>query len=370
MIVRDEADKIAGILHDASSFCDELIVVDTGSIDGTADIARSVGAKVSSFEWIDDFAAARNASFDQCTGEWILWLDADDRIPPASQHHFAALKREIAGRRDFDAISIMYRRVFSEIDPDICTVALPRERIIRRGAGARWLGVVHEVLDIFPARIVSRSEPWVEHRPTPEDGIRKVGRNLKILERAHAEGDRSARTLFYLGNELRDHGRFGEALSCYFEYLEVGANTQVEWERHSAQLSIARCHAALGDEQAYVLAMLAAIAIDPTRAEPYMAIGKLYYNAREWRKALPMFKAATACSPPLHGFVELTEYESYPWDYYSVCLGELGLYGEAIAAAEIALVNSTETERLKNNIEIYRRCIADTVIAQRPIKLS
>src|SRR5580692_9110946 len=83
MIVRDAETQIEGVLEDASTFCDELIVVDTGSEDATKELAAARGAKVFEFEWIDDFAAARNASFEHCTGDWILWLDADDRIPPA-----------------------------------------------------------------------------------------------------------------------------------------------------------------------------------------------------------------------------------------------------------------------------------------------
>ena len=89
MIVRDAEAQIGQVLDDAAAVCDELVVVDTGSTDDTKMVAADHGAKVFDFEWIDDFSAARNYSFEQCTGQWILWLDADDRIPLGAQQELS-----------------------------------------------------------------------------------------------------------------------------------------------------------------------------------------------------------------------------------------------------------------------------------------
>ena len=78
MIVRDEAQVIARSVNCALSVADEVIVVDTGSADDTRKIALSLGAKVYDFEWTDDFSAARNFSFSLASGDYIMWLDADD----------------------------------------------------------------------------------------------------------------------------------------------------------------------------------------------------------------------------------------------------------------------------------------------------
>ena len=80
MIVRDEEDVLARSIACALAVADEVIVVDTGSADGSAAIARAAGAKVYDFEWRDDFSAARNYSFSLASGEYIMWLDADDVI--------------------------------------------------------------------------------------------------------------------------------------------------------------------------------------------------------------------------------------------------------------------------------------------------
>ena len=56
---------------------DEIVIADTGSTDRTRELAASFGARVVEFPWCDDFGAARNASLEQATGRWVLWLDAD-----------------------------------------------------------------------------------------------------------------------------------------------------------------------------------------------------------------------------------------------------------------------------------------------------
>ncbi len=94
MIVKNEADLLSRCLDSIKNVADELIIVDTGSTDATISIAQSFGAKVICTEWRNDFAWARNISIKDATSSWILWLDADDVVPPESIPMLASLKKE------------------------------------------------------------------------------------------------------------------------------------------------------------------------------------------------------------------------------------------------------------------------------------
>lgn len=80
MIVKNEEKMLRGCLESAEKLVDEIVIVDTGSEDRTVEIAREFGAKVYHFDWINDFAAARNEALKHSNGKWILYLDADERI--------------------------------------------------------------------------------------------------------------------------------------------------------------------------------------------------------------------------------------------------------------------------------------------------
>jgi len=91
MIVRDEEENLPHCLESVRGIFDEVVVVDTGSGDRTAEIARAFGAKVFEFAWVDDFAAARNAALEHATGDYAFWLDADDVIEPEQRGKLVAL---------------------------------------------------------------------------------------------------------------------------------------------------------------------------------------------------------------------------------------------------------------------------------------
>lgn len=216
MIVRDEAAMLPGLLASVAGLWDELVVADTGSTDGTADLLAAAGARMVAHAWQDDFAAARNASLAAATGRWILVLDADERVTPglaAEIHKLLAdpdagaatlvMRNEMPGghRRDADLLrlfrndpEIRYRHRIHE-DPS----ASVRDFLARENLALRRLtGVVHHlgyVREVAAARNkkerdVSLLKALVEENPSD------LYSWYKLLEAAHFwEDDALAATL-------------------------------------------------------------------------------------------------------------------------------------------------------------------------------
>jgi glycosyltransferase involved in cell wall biosynthesis len=344
MIVCDEESTLGRVLEQAATFCDEMIIVDTGSQDHTPEVAREAGARVLDFVWIDDFAAARNASLNACRGDWVLWLDADDIVTPDVQAAIRAVKREIL-TENIDAITAPYRY---SVETGECTFSFHRERLIRRVPELRWIGAVHEVLRVPGSRVLHREDLYIEHHPNPTKRASKSRRNLRIIERAVQAGDRSSRTLYYYARELCDAGRDADALAMYTAYLQ---DPGTEWEQYTALISMSECSGRLGRSEEAVNHLYAAVRLDPSRAEAFLRLGWRYFERKEWAKALPFYSAAAATNAPTSGFISPPDYTWRPWDYISVCLANLGRHEESIVAT-IRSVNAgnPERERLRSNL--------------------
>lgn len=90
VITRDEADNIGRCLGSVAGLASEIVVVDSGSTDATCEIARAYGARVIHRDWTG-FAAQKQFAMDQCQQPWLLSLDADEALEPASRAAIEAL---------------------------------------------------------------------------------------------------------------------------------------------------------------------------------------------------------------------------------------------------------------------------------------
>jgi glycosyltransferase involved in cell wall biosynthesis len=346
MIVKNEHALIQRVLDDAAAVCEELIVVDTGSSDDTVELARAKGADVHQIEWTDDFAAARNVSFGKCSCDWVLWLDADDVLPDSTKDHLRELKEWLDD--ELDVIASPYH--YAIADDGTAQLQLTRERLVRREAGLRWEGRVHECIPLGGTRWVHDADLIVEHHPGPERADGHSKRNLHILEGAIADGDRSPRTLFYYANELYDLGRYPQALDAYEQYLEVEG--EITPDRYWALLYVAESARNLELEDRGRQAASAAILEDPSRAEAYVCLGRFHFDRREWVEALPLFTAATAAHRPTFGLVRNGDYLYAAWDFLSVCFDNLGRQPDALQAALRALPGNPQADRVRANIRL------------------
>lgn len=217
MIVRDNEAIIEECLNSICPWVDEMIVVDTGSKDDTVRIAEKLGAEVSTLEWVDDFSAARNASFERASGEWIFWMDSDDVID------------EVCGKR-------LRELADDEHDPDVlgyvaqvhCPGAVGAEggdvtvvdhvKLIRNRPDLRFEGRIHEQILASIRRAggeVGWTDIFVTHKHgsvTPEDRKRKHQRDLRILKQDLADRPEHPFVLFNLGMTYADMEQPKEAI--------------------------------------------------------------------------------------------------------------------------------------------------------------
>jgi len=223
VIAKDEAEMIGECLRSATSAVDEILVLDTGSTDRTVQIAQEHGAQVISFEWIDDFAAARNAALAQARGQWVLVLDADERLAPGAATAIrAAIRRDnfdcgMLPLHDASTLGASHAQVLDGTHRRGEPVLLPR--LLRRTHDLRWTGVVHENIACWltaPGRRLKALPASIVHYgavPEIRESRAKNARNLRLLRRRvqMEPEDISART--YLAEELHTGGRAEEALA-------------------------------------------------------------------------------------------------------------------------------------------------------------
>jgi glycosyltransferase involved in cell wall biosynthesis len=154
LIVKNESAHLADCLESAAGLTDEVVVVDTGSTDDTRDIARRYGARVFDFPWCDDFAAARNESIRHATGDWILWLDADDRIPPRGRARLRELLAALPNE------NVAYLMTVLCPGPDGGPMSqVPHARLFRRRPEIRWEHRIHEQIVRSIERCGGRLQP-------------------------------------------------------------------------------------------------------------------------------------------------------------------------------------------------------------------
>jgi glycosyltransferase involved in cell wall biosynthesis len=222
MIVRNEEASLGACLATVADLVDEMIVVDTGSADRTREVAVQGGARVIDFAWVDDFSAARNESIRHATGDWIFWLDADERLDAANRRElravFAGLKAEKA--------AYLMQQLSTTDDPHGSRVAVDQVRLFRRDPALRWEYRVHEQVLLSIRRAgheLRRTDVVIGHDgyEAPGASERKLERNLALLLRQDAERPDDPITLYHLGQVYQRLGRGAEAIPILRRSLEL-----------------------------------------------------------------------------------------------------------------------------------------------------
>ena len=259
MLARDEADRIEASLTSVAGFVDEMVVLDTGSSDDTIAIARRCGAVVHQMAWPGDFAPARNRCLELVQGDWVLVLDADERLRPEAIPPLRALIAE----PDLLVVTLLRQELGAAQSPYSSV-----SRLFRRHPAIRWSGRYHAMVDDSVAALQA-AEPHWRIAQCPEPALLHSGYGAAFL----ADGSKARRLRQAMEAALEEQP--GDPYAC----AKLGALLVQEGDRAAGMALLERglsaCPAG-ADPERYELLLHLAIAQGPD--QPLQAIA-LYRQA-------------------------------------------------------------------------------------------
>jgi tetratricopeptide (TPR) repeat protein len=215
MIVKDEEKMLPRCLAAVAPAVDEIIVVDTGSSDRTIEIARDHGASVIETEWTGSFSDARNVSFEAATGDWIIYLDADEVLVADDVERL----KSVTGRTWREAFYLVETSYTGELG-DGAAITNNALRVFRNRPDYRFTGRLHEQiahnLPLYAAGRIEQTSVRIEHYGylgAVRDAKEKSRRNLDLLKAQQAESPSDAFLHFNLGTEYSVIGDYSSALT-------------------------------------------------------------------------------------------------------------------------------------------------------------
>ncbi len=279
MIVRDDAVTLAPLLEKLRPHVDEIVCVDTGSTDATPSIARHWADKFETYlacndpatELIDDFAQARNRSYELASHPWALWLDGDDDIQGAEN------LRALTNRTE-ESVQYLVPYEYTHDAQGRVTCLHWRENLIKPRDKCRWQIPVHEVLiPSIPMQVIGPTQAFRRiHKKHLSKRAPDPQRNLRILTKYVARGgETDVRALYYYGVELHHAGNFGDAIRVLKRYVQLAG-----WmdEKCLAQLELARIyHYQIRDYQEAIEWAFRAMATK-SWPEPYFMLCRSFYQ--------------------------------------------------------------------------------------------
>lgn len=218
MVVKDGAKDLRRCLESVRGIADELIVVDTGSADGTPEVAWAFGAKVVFFPWTGSFAEARNESLRHARGRWILVLDADESLGRGREK-----LREILAGTNADGFLLPQVTYLGPEPGSADAVVTPALRLFKNLPGLKFRRRLHEQVleslkELKPAGRLGVLDVEIEHygylSVNPKVG-EKHRRNIELARRELKENPLDPFGWFNLGQEYFAAGRWEAALFCF-----------------------------------------------------------------------------------------------------------------------------------------------------------
>ena len=336
---------------DSMSEADQVVVLDTGSDDGTAERLQARGAQVTVeriVPWRFDQARNRSLELVPEDADVCVCTDLDEVFHPGWR---SALEQAWTPGTS----QARYRYTWS-FQPDGSEGVVFWQEKIHARRGFRWVHPVHEVLEWVgegergPLALAQGVQ--LDHHPDPQ---KSRGQYLPLLELSVAEDPEDDRNLHYLGREYLYYGRWDDCIRTLTRHLAL---PKAVWrdERAASMRYIARAHARKGERDEARDWYLRAAAEAPHLREPWTDLAMLLYENQEWDGVL----YATACAlkireRPRTYICEAEAWGSLPHDLRCQAYYHTGRLPQALEEARLALAAAPSDPRLAGNAALLEK---------------
>lgn len=352
LIVKNGGEGLRKCLASIHPIADEILIVDTGSTDNSLEIAQQFEAKVFNLKWPDHFAEARNRSLEQCTGDWIFVIDADESLDENSRNE---IKHAIQ-RTNIDGFYILtrnYTNNFLRADFTACRdiegfsgwTPSHKTRLFRNKPEYRFQGRIHEVIDksiLDAGGRIDECNIIVHHFGGDQCSKEKIDLYKKLTELKVKEDPNNPMGYYELGHIQIAIGEPDQAIQTFKRGAEINPNF--------GDLRYANFYFEIGnvyfqiknDIDKALEAYLKAIEIRPGMIYAYSLVGAIYRKKGMPHLAEAYLTEATLLENPT------------PDTYYNLGLIQLNLkdYKKAIEAFERVIQMAPDYSGAYNNIAV------------------
>ncbi len=329
MIVKNEEHRLAKCLDSLSGIADEIIIVDTGSMDDTKEIAARYTDKIFDFKWIDDFSAARNFAFSKAGCEYIYSADADEVIDAANQARFKQMKEILLP--EIDIVQMKYINMMENNTTYNFRVEL-RPKLYKRLRTFTWTDPIHETVLLDP--VIYDSEIEIQHMAEGNHSKRDIKALLKCFDSGKPFSKKLhsmyAKELFIAG----DDGDFMSARHVFEDTIKDSFRSADEFKE--AACVLARCYRLRGDTDEFFKLCLKDMVTTPC-SEICLELGSYFFDKGDYEEAYVWFENAHS------------ETESI---IYVRSSGDLALMGLAKCCTQLAAKYEKTDKHLS---ELYRK---------------
>lgn len=341
MIVRDQVELLQKTLPSLVQAADEVIVLDTGSLDATIPTAEKLGAKVFSFPWANDFSLARNESIKLATGDWILWVDTDELVEVETLQKLKLILAEAT----VDAYNLLICESypFEKQEKDYYF----RTKVFRNHKGIHFERMINEQVYDKQGHVLTavnlediKIYHWGKYLNEAKMKNKKE-RNIALLEKALVENSQDAYYHLLLANNYYEIDALEKALEHYQKAADNFINTR---EKAYAIYRTARVEFDLNHlKEAYLLARQA-LKTDSQLPEIYNLLALIVAQGGKYNEAIQLLNMAENLPQINHPFSLDPKNKTYYPNYYKGCIyfqmGELDQAKQALKKAQ-AFDNTT-----------------------------